>query len=223
MNAPSFQIFGFFALVFFSVFALAEDYQIETIQDSKKFEDVQLAKSRTVKIGDKKYDLKRVTHGLRKKALFGMIPIRIYVTELFVADPTKLDKRPNNFVYTLKNAGPVHLRLTFLTEVPGDKMADAFRDGLLANGIELTRLPPELTALMKEVTDMKKFKKGETLGFTGVWAEGKSRLVFDDVKNPKSIEGGEVFMQHVFSIWFGSTADKKLTEMKEEMIDNLDW
>lgn len=222
MKTQLIHLFGFFAVLCLAVVAPANDYQIETILDSKKFEDVQLAKSRTVTIGDKKYELKRVTHGLRKKALFGMIPVRVYVMELFVADPSKLDKSPMNFLYSLKKAGPVQIRLTFLVDVAGEKMAAAFRDGLEANGISLTRLPPELTALMKDVTEMKKFKNGETLGFTGVWNDGKSNLVFDDVKNPRTIEGGEVFMQHVFSIWFGRTSDAKLADLKEQMMDNLD-
>ncbi|MBC7465178.1 MAG: chalcone isomerase family protein [Bdellovibrio sp.] len=193
-------------------------YQINTVEGNEKFEDSSMAKSRTLITDGKSTDLKSVNFGLRKKAVFGLVPVRVYVAQFFAANPEKLIKTEDGFAGSLQAAGPVQLRLSFLRDLPGPKIAESFKEGLEANKINIKNLSPELTQTMNIVSSISEFKKGESFSITGSWTDTTSTLILESSTEIKVITGTHELANHIFSIWFGKPADGKLADLKKALI-----
>lgn len=200
--------------------ALAASLKTETT--SIAFEDAKLVKSVTLQNDDKTESLMTaVSHGLRKKAVFGLVPVRVYVLQLLAAKPEKLVRTENGFLPSLKEAGPVQLHLTFVRNLPGEKISDSFKDGLSANAIDVKHLSSELTQVLKDITAVTEFKENETFSLTFSWAaDNAAATVYltDASLKMKTVAGPKIFADQLLSIWFGKTADSKLENLKKELI-----
>lgn len=194
------------------------NYQINTVSSEEKFEETPIAKSRTLIAGEKSTELKSVNVGLRKKAVFGLVPVRVYVAQFFAATPEKLVKSEDGILASLKEASPVQLRLTFLRDLPGTKIADSFKEGLEANKINVRNLSGELSQVMNIVTAISEFKKGDSFSITGTWSATSSTLILESSTEIKVITGTPELATEIFSIWFGRPADGKLGELKKALI-----
>lgn len=193
-------------------------YKFETGSTLEKFEDVTLVKSRTLKADSQSTELQSVSFGLRKKAVFGLVPVRVYVAQFFAAHPEKLVHSEEGFLNSLKSAGPVQLQLTFLRDLPGTKVSESFKEGLEANGLKLKNLTPEISEAMNAVAAISEFKKNESFSVTAVWTENTSSLILESAKENKVITGSSDLAGHVLAIWFGKPADGKLADLKKKLI-----
>lgn len=193
-------------------------YTMTSMAGDETFENVKLLKSRTLISGETTTELKSVNHGLRKKAVFGLVPVRVYTLQLFAANPEKLVKTEDGFLASLKDAGPVQLRLTFLRDLPGQKIADSFKEGLEANKINTRSMSAELSNLMTEVARIKQFSKDDSFSITAVWKNNQSSLLLEDSAQIKTFLGSAELAHHILSIWFGKPADSKLADLKKELI-----
>ncbi len=192
-------------------------YIMTSAPGAEKFEDVMLLNSRTLTIDGKSTAIKKISHGLRKKAVFGLVPVRIYVTELLAAQPEKLIRTETGFIPSLKAAAPVQLHLTFLRDLPGRKVADAFKEGLEANKINVKKLTPELTQVLEQVTAVQEFNKGQTFSVTAAWTGSEGAIILEDSQKIKIIPGSDEFIEQIFSIWFGKPADPKLADLRKDL------
>lgn len=193
-------------------------YKMTSTTSEEKFEETTLLKSRNILADEQNTELTEVSHGLRKKAIFGLVPVRVYVTQLLAAKPNKLVKNDAGFLTSLKEAGPVQLYMTFLRDLPGQKVADSFKEGLEANKINPKKLSPELTAVMNEVAGIQEFKKGQSFSITAFWKDNQPTLLLEDGQQIKVISGSGQFIEQIFSIWFGKPADLKLAELKKVLL-----
>ena len=217
-----------YLLTMFSAFLLsislttqfAHAAQLKTETTSKKFENVKLIKSVTLQNDDKsESQMTAVSYGLRKKAIFGLVPLDIYVVQFLAAIPTKLVKTEDGFLASLKEAGPVQLHLTFLRNLPGDKISDSFKDGLEANKIDVKKLPPSLEKVLKEVSAITEFKEGDSFSITVNWTADNATVYLTDAKlKMKTIVDSKEFADQLLSIWFGKTTDSKLEDLKKSLI-----
>ncbi len=193
-------------------------YVITSNPSEEKFENVTILKSRTLIAGETSTELKSVNYGLRKKAIFGLVPVRVYTAQLFAAHPEKLVKTEDGFLASLKDAGPVQMRLTFLRDLPGQKIADSFKEGLEANKISTRSMSTELNNVMTEVAGIKKFNKEDSFSITAVWKNNQASLLLEDSIQIKTFSGSSDLAENILSIWFGKTADSKLNDLKKELI-----
>ncbi|MFZ3229546.1 MAG: chalcone isomerase family protein [Pseudobdellovibrio sp.] len=193
-------------------------YKMETVASTEKFEDAIILKSRSLIAGSQTTELKAVSIGLRKKAVFGLVPVRVYVAQLLAANPEKLIKTEDGIKSSLKTAGPVQLRLTFLRDLPGPKISESFKEGLEANGIKSKNLTAELTQVMNEISAINEFKKGDSFSITGTWTATSSTILLESTTEIKVITGSIDLADHIFSIWFGKAADGKLEDLKRALI-----
>ena len=184
---------------------------------TEKFEDTVLLSSRTLSLDGKSSDLKVISHGLRKKAIFGLVPVRVYVTQLLASKPEKLIRTETGFLGSLKAANPVQLHLTFLRDLPGRKVAESFKEGLEANKISVKKLTPELSQVLDQVTAVDEFKKGQSFSITALWMGSQGSIVLEDDQKIKMIAGSDEFIEQIFSIWFGKPADPKLNDLRKEL------
>ncbi|MGZ3692058.1 MAG: chalcone isomerase family protein, partial [Pseudobdellovibrio sp.] len=193
---------------------------LKTETTNKLFENAKLVNSVTLVNDDKtEIPLKTVSHGLRKKTVFGLIPVDIYVLQVLASSPEKLVKDESKFLNSIKDAGPVQLHFTFLRDLPGEKISSSFKEGLEANGLDPKSLNTELATLLKEVSNIKEFKNGQNFALTFTWnGEMATVYITDPLARILSISGPKAFADQLLSIWFGKTADSRLEDLKKTLI-----
>ncbi|MEQ1721871.1 MAG: chalcone isomerase family protein [Pseudobdellovibrio sp.] len=208
----------FIAIAFTFNFAGAVSLKTETT--ANLFEKAKLVKSVTLQNDDKtETQMLAVSHGLRKKAVFGLVAVNVYVMQILAARPEKLVKTEDGFLASIKDAGPVQLHLTFLRDLPGEKISSSFKDGLEANKIDVKNLSPELTQVLGEISAITEFKDGESFSITFTWAGDKATAYLTDTTlKIKTVTGDKVFADQLLSIWFGKPADGKLENLKKDLI-----
>lgn len=204
--------------VFIAVNAHAVALKTETT--SKIFEKAKLVKSVTVVNEDKsEVVMSAVSHGLRKKTVFGLVPVSIYVLQILAAHPEKLVKTADGFLPSVKEAGPVQLHFTFLRDLPGDKISTSFKDGLEANQINVGALSKELSTTLKEISNIKEFKEGQNFSITFSWTGDTATAYLTDPNlRIVTVSGPKTFADQLLSIWFGKTADSRLEDLKQVLI-----
>ena len=210
-------IFSFFlALGFLTPSANAVLLKTETTANT--FEKAKLVKSVTLVNDDKsEVVMNYMSHGLRKKAVFGLVPVNVYVLQLLAAKPESLKK--DTALKSLPETGPVHLHFTFERNLPGDKVSNSFKDGLEANGIDTKKLGTELSTVMKAISNITEFKEGQTFSMTFVWSADTATLhITDPAASIISITGPKLFAEQLLSIWFGKTADSRLEDLKKTLL-----
>ena len=190
---------------------------IETVSSTEKFEDITLLDKASIMIDTAKTELNKVSHGLRKKAVFGLVPVRVYVLELLAANGSKLDKSDEGFLKSLKASGPVLLHITFLRDLPGSKISEAFKEGLESNGIK--KLTPELDQVLKEISNIKEFKKNESFSIVVNWKDTQSTVYLQQSGSEiKTVAGSPELAENFLSIWFGKPSDGRLNDLKKSLI-----
>lgn len=210
-------------LLSFSLAAISSQAAtLKTETTSQIFEDAKLVKSVTLQNDDKtEAQMTAVSHGLRKKAVFGLVPVRVYVLQFLAAKPEKLVKTEDSFLASLKDAGPVQLHLTFVRNLPGEKISDSFKEGLSANDVDIKKLSPELAQVLKEISAISEFKDGETFSITFNWsadATTATTYLTDSSLKIKTVTGPKLFADQLLSIWFGKSADAKMADLKKTLI-----
>lgn len=204
------------ALFLFLVVASTAYSQKET---ANKFEGVALTTSAQVEDGTSKIELKSVSHGIRKKKAFGLVTVRVYVAEFLAQTPAKLVKTEEGILNSLKDAGPVQLRLTMLRDLKGSDIYKAFTESLSANSIDTAKMSAPLQSVMDEIKAVEKFKENEVFTITSLWKDAKSTLVITKPDGTaKTISGDEDFAKQFLSIWFGEPVDDKLADLKRALL-----
>lgn len=190
---------------------------IKTESATEKFENVTLLTKASLEVDGAKTELTKVSHGLRKKAIFGLIPVRVYVLEFFAANAVKLDKTEDGVLKSLPAAGPLLLQITFLRDLPGSKISAAFKEGLESNGIKT--LSPELEKVLKEISEIKEFKKNEAFTIALTWKDKEANIYLQQTgAEIKTISGASEFAENFLSIWFGKPSDGRLGDLKKTLI-----
>ena len=209
--------------VFLAVLSFTHSAQailLKTESTTKVFEGAKLVNS-VVLVNDDKTEvaMKAVSHGLRKKTVFGLIPVSVYVLQLMAAAPEKLVKDEAGILESVKTAGPVQLHFTFARDLPGDKISTSFKEGLEVNGVDVNKLGVELGTVLKEVSNIKEFKEGQNFAITFTWAGDNATVYLTDPSaRIISVSGPKAFADQLLSIWFGKSADSRLGDLKKTLI-----
>jgi len=202
--------------------AVSHAILLKTETSSKTFEDAKLVNS-VVLVNDDKTEvaMKKVSHGLRRKNVFGLLTVNVYVIQLLAAVPEKLVKDEQKFLESLQTAGPVQLHLTFSRDLPGEKISASFKEGLEVNGVKTDdkSISSELATIMRELNNIKEFKKGQSFAITFTWASDNATVYLTD-PNARiiSVTGPKAFANDLLSIWFGKPGDSKLADLKKTLI-----
>lgn len=214
-------IFKFIIFSALAVSAAAVEAQTlsATPAEGKKFEDMPLTETVTLTDSDVSATLKSVSHGMRRKKVFGLVPVKVYVAEFFAADPTKLQKEDATILDSLKPSGPVQLRLTLARDLSGTQISDSFKEALGVNGVDVKNPPKEIGEILAELAQIKEFKEKEVFSLTGAWKDSNGTLYIQKPDGSiKKISGEATFLKQIFSIWFGEPADGKLGELKKTLL-----
>lgn len=217
-STPTRLLTVFIALLFHIQGAQATS--VKQTMSAEKFEDHQLVQSASISLDDKTdTTLLPVSHGLRKKAVFGLVAVDVYTLQLLAAKPDKLVKTSEGILASLKEAGPVQLNIVFLRNIPGDKISESFKEGLEVNGVDPKKLSPELQQVMDAISAISKFPKGGSFTLTFTWSGTGSAVHLQEGSGAfKSFSGSADFAGHLLAIWFGKPADSKLGELKKTLL-----
>lgn len=199
---------------------VAQAILVKTETTDKVFEKAKLVKTVTIVNDDKtEVPMKSVSYGLRKKAVFGLVPVDVYVVQMFAADPTKLVKTEKDFLASIKNAGPVQLHFTFSRDLPGEKISTAFKEGLEVNGVDTKKPSKEIATALNEITNIAQFKEGQNFDITFTWSGETSTVhITDPSARIVTISGDQKFAEQLLSIWFGKPSDSRLADLKKTLI-----
>lgn len=183
------------------------------------YEDTKLVQATTLQFQNQKTELKPIAHGLRKKKFFGLVPVKVYVIEFLSANPTKLVKTDEGILASMKSAEAVELKITVKRDLGGKKITDSFIESLKNNGIDTANLSTEMAAILAELNTINEFKKGETFSLLATWKDANATLFIHKPDGSiKMITGPEKFAHDLFSIWFGTPADKEMIELKKTLL-----
>lgn len=183
----------------------------------KKYDSYSLANSADLKVEKDSYSLKAVSHGIRKKKVFALLPVKVYYAEFLAAKPEALIKTDSEMLGSLKAAGPVQLRLTMLRDLPANKISDSFIDALKANNVAIDS--GDMKTVLGHIAGMNEFKKGEIFSIVGQTKDDKGSLFLQKPNGEIiTIQGSASLVEQMFSIWFGKPVDDKLVELKKELL-----
>ena len=177
------------------------------------FEGVQLAP--IAKIGAA--DLRAVSHGIRRKKVFGLVSVDVYVAEFYAQYPDKLQKSDDQVLNSLPTAGPVQIKLTLMRDLSGSDISKSFKEALKENDVDLSKPVMGLSDLMTEVESVKSFKKGEVFSLSGDWKENHIVVQRPD-QTTKTILADSDGLKKMFSIWLGKPVDDKMQDLKKNLL-----
>ncbi|AZZ37075.1 hypothetical protein CIK05_09815 [Bdellovibrio sp. qaytius] len=204
-----------FAITAFSLNLSAQT--LTTNVGDKKYETYALAQSAELKVDKDTFNLKPVSHGIRRKKLFALIPVKVYYAELLAAKPEALVKTEHEILGSLKAAGPVQLRLTMLRDLAAKKISDSFIEALKANDVTVDS--GEMKTVIEHISTMTEFKQGEIFSIVGQTKDDKGSLFLQKPNGEIiTVTGSAKLVEQMFSIWFGKPVDDKLAELKKELI-----
>lgn len=206
-------IISFFVL---SISLISSAQTLTTNMSDKKYESYSLAASSELKVDGTSTSLKAVSHGIRKKKLFALLPVKVYYAEFLAAKPEALIKTESEILGSLKASGPVQLRLTMLRDLPAKKISDSFVEALKANNVSVDT--GEMATVMGHISSMPEFKQGEIFSIVGQTLGDKGFLFLQKPTGKIiTVKGSVSIVEKMFSIWFGKPVDDKLAELKKEL------
>ncbi len=192
----------------------------KTEKSEVQFENVDLLSSAEMGLSETEhFTLSPFNHGLRKAALYGLVPVPIYVLQFLTSRPQKMSRSDDSIIKSLKEAGPIELYFTMLRNLPGLKMVELFKEGLVANHLGPRHLSTEIEQFLNEIQNMTELKKGSSFSVNAIWKDKQVTLFLQDPGGEiKSVTGPEEFADHFFSIWFGKPSDPKVKELKKDLL-----
>lgn len=201
-----------------TAFSLALSAQtLTTTVGDKKYDSYSLASSADLKIDKDTMNLKSVSHGIRKKKVFALLPVKVYYAEFLAAKPEALIKSDSEILGSLKAAGPVQLRLTMLRDLPAKKISDSFVDALKANDVATDS--GDMKTVLGHISEMSEFKQGEIFSIVGHTKDDKGFLYLQKPNGEiTTVTGSGKLVEQMFSIWFGKPVDDKLADLKKELL-----
>ncbi len=189
--------------------------------DSGKSEKqgVNISVGGTATVDSQSYTLTTVGSGVRWKKVF--FNVKVYVAQLLMGDQGKFVKTEDGALGSLDQQNAFAMHLTFLREVPMDKLVSAFEEGFAANNVAMT--DADIAKFMALVNAGGHGEEGGTLSVVVTRAtDGTETLTYEvqRARNPYSgtMKAPAGFAKKVFALWLGVPADDFLGQLKTELL-----
>lgn len=163
--------------------------------------------------------LKEVSHGIRRKKVFAIATVDIYVAEFYAFNPDKVQKSDDEVLNSLPTAGPVQIKLTLKRDLSGSDITKSFKEALKENDVDLSQTVEGLSDLMTEIDTLKSVKKGEVFALTADWRDNQYNIhVIKPDHTMKTIAANDMALKKLFSIWLGKPVDDKMYDLKKNLL-----
>ncbi|MGE4130161.1 MAG: chalcone isomerase family protein [Bdellovibrionales bacterium] len=162
-----------------------------------------------------KLPMTTVGSGVRyKKVVFSL---RVYVAELLVSEVATFKKTEAEALDSIPSQSGVAMHLTFLRDVPADKLYEAFASSLAANGLDSS--DPDIAAFNNLAQQGGAGVDGGTLTIAIYKnASGGETLAYENGSYTGEISGAAGLAKKIMSIWLGVPADNQLAQLKTELL-----
>ncbi len=180
---------------------------------------VNISVGATATVDGQAHALTTVGSGLRMKKVF--FNVKVYIAQLMMGDVNKYVKTQDGALASLDQQNSLAMHLTFLREVPMDKLTGAFEEGFAANQVNMA--DADIVEFMKLVTAGGHGEEGGTLTvFVARNADGTESLTYEVMRtrNPYvgTIKGAAGLSKKIFGLWLGVPADDFLAQLKTELL-----
>lgn len=165
------------------------------------------------------YPLTTVGSGVRFKKVF--FDVKVYVAQLLMAEESKFVRTLDGALGSLSQQNSFAMHLTFLREVPMDKLTSAFEEGFAANKVNMR--DADIMNFMNMVRLGGAGEDGGTLSVIVIRnADGSETITYEVVRSHKpflaSIKAQAGLAGKIFSLWLGVPADDHLAKLKLELL-----
>lgn len=184
---------------------------------TKQIEGVTLAQSAKFTSSTGAVDLKMVGAGLRKKKVL-MMTVNVYVAQLFLSSPDRFTRTDSQALSSAASSNIAAIQLTFVRDVPADKVQTSFMDALQANNVNVQAA--DVKEFLAAVTNSGDAKAGKNLTIVASRdSAGNESVVYEDtVGKVSTIKGSAGLSQKILSIWLGTPADNELGQTKAQIL-----
>ncbi len=193
------------------VFSFAFEAQAyKKIEGTEKFQEMTL--TQTVELEEfEQVKLKSVGHALRNKKV-AFMDFKVYVVELLMPIDSTWNQKAADFVA----ASPNGIQMSFLRDVPADKMKDAFNESLKANQVDTKS--ESVQAFIKAVKKVGDLKNKDVFLISRKKSDkGDSVLLLIPGRAKEIITGPAGWSDGIMKIWAGKAADSGLEKMQKEL------
>jgi len=195
----------FATIITLSGLTSSQAYERKTL--GKKVEGVALTESVLINELDNT-QLQAVASGIRKKYI--LVGINVYLGELLLPASVNWDKKPA----TVEASPQVGILMSFLREVPAQKVSESFSEALNENSIDTKA--PEVSKFLDAVKKIGDIKKNESLLVARTQAkDGDKLMILVPNRFEEVISGPTGWSQNVLKIWTGKTSDKGLKGLQK--------
>lgn len=184
-----------------------------------KLDGVNLSSSASSNIESESIKLSQIGSGLRaKKVVF--VNIKVYVAELFASSPEKFKKTDVDALASLKDQKVVAIQLHFVRSVDADNVQKSFKEALKANSVNLDEA--SVKQFLDSVNQGGEAKEGKALTILGAkLKDGSEEVLYENTSgNVSTITGKAGFVEQIFSIWLGKSADSGVAQLKKSILAN---
>ncbi|MGZ3723837.1 MAG: chalcone isomerase family protein [Bdellovibrionales bacterium] len=179
---------------------------------------VNISTGATASVNGKTYELTTVGSGLRNKVV--VFNIAVYIAQVMVADPARYVKTADGALPSLDNQKQIAIRLTFLRDVPADKVSTSFQDALDANKVAAKDV--DMVNFMTVVNKGGDAKNAASLTIVLLKNDdGTETLAYENATNGTTtvIQGSKDLAHKIMSIWLGTVSeDSGLVALKAELL-----
>lgn len=208
--------------ILFSFVVLAGPAQAAVLkldQGKSEKQGVNISVGGSATVDGKAYPLTTIGSGVRFKKVF--FNIKVYVAQLLAGDASKFVKTEEGALASLDQQTAVAMHLTFLREVPMDKLVSAFEEGFAANQIDMAA--SDIVQFMSLVQAGGAGEEGGQLSIVVIrGADGSETLSYEveRSRNPYSgsMKGSSGLAKKIFALWLGHPADDFLGQLKTELL-----
>lgn len=194
---------------------------VTTPSTTEKYEGLAIASATEVTALGKKHNLQLVSHGVRKKKVFGLATVKVYLTEFLAEKAGSLSHDEKGFLESIKKTVASQVRLTLLRDLSGKKITQSFVEALETNKVNVENPSKELKDVLDILNKITEFKTNETFTLTTLWSDKDDEATLI-VQSPdgsiKTVKGPSQFAVDLYSIWFGTPVDGKMEELKKVLI-----
>lgn len=188
-------------------------------QGKSEKQGINISVGGTATVDQKAYPLTTIGSGVRFKKVF--FNIKVYVAQLLVGDSAKFVKTEDGALGSLDQQTAVAMHLTFLREVPMDKLVSAFEEGFAANNVDMSSA--DIMQFMSLVQAGGAGEEGGQLSIVIVRSSNGDETLTYEVersRNPYSgsMKGSSGLAKKVFALWLGVPADDFLAQLKTELL-----
>lgn len=184
---------------------------------AKKIEGVPTATGGSVSLQGQAITLQPVCAALRWKPVL-VAKVNAYVGQILSTDASKFIRNESQAIDSLNLSNTIVFHYTMLRDVDSATLTKSFRDGLVANKINMSQA--HINALVAAVSGVGDIRKNQTM-FAAVRknADGTETLFFENPAGTVSeIQGPAGFSRDMIAIWLGTPADKGIADFKAHCI-----